>query len=199
MTVPIAAATILAQAFRIMEIAAPSSFADTSEKAAAALEQYPRARDMALEAHDWSFARRVATLPPLVPSAPDIADPDLPHTMALPGDCLVLRHVYGGDSFAWRIDGEMLRSARPAPLTIRYTYRHERENRLPQTFQLVIAYQLALLLAPRFVTTRTKSDTIRDEMSDAVRIARTNDQHSASHHRMDGTPEPGDWASEARQ
>lgn len=199
MSTPIAASTIAQQAFRLMELSPLSSFADDSEQAAAAREQYFPALDMMLESYDWSFARRVAQLPPATLAAPEIADPDLPHTYELPADLLQLRHVYGGTTFEWRVDGRLLRAGQGAAVTIRYTRRPANEKLLPRLFQLAVSHQLALLLAPRFVQTRTKIEALRVSLDDALSGARRADNHTASQARIDGRPAQGDWATEARR
>lgn len=197
MTIDIAASTIVQQACRIMEVTPPSSFDDAGELASSAREQYPNALGMALESYDWSFARTIRSIPPKQLAPPDIADPDLPFTFALPAGCVKLRHVY--NACKWRIDGSLLRADTSENIIIRYTFRADREANLPKTFQLVVSYQLASLLGPRFVTTRTKRESIRSEATDAMRIAVQNDAWTASHHRIDGTPDEGDWVSEARR
>lgn len=199
MTTPIAASTIAQQAFRLMEMAPISSFSDDSEQAAAASEQYLPALDMMLESYDWSFARAIAQLAPVAPVAPEIADPDLPTIYGLPADLLQLRHVYGGDGFAWRVDGRLLRAEQGTAVTIRYTRRVDNEKMLPRLFQLAVSHQLALLLAPRFVQSRAKFETLRASLDDAAFAARRADAHSASGARIDGRQPAHDWVSEARQ
>lgn len=197
MSDPIAASTIAAQAFRFMELGAISSFADDSEQASAAAEQYPNALDMALETYDWSFARHLVTLSPATLGEGEIADPDLPHAYALPADCLALRNIHLGDCFAWRIDGRLIRADRADGLTIRYTRRITRETDLPRLFQVVVSYQLAILLAPRFIGSRTKLNDLKADLQNAFDVATRADAHTASHARLDGLGPQPDWAREA--
>lgn len=197
---PIASSTILPQAFRLMEVTPPSSFDDASEQATAAKEQYNPALRIALESYDWSFARGVQALPALAAlPAGEIADPDLPYAVSLPADFLILRKVYGEDCFNWRVDGRLLRSEQAGPVTIRYTRLIEREKYLPATFQLVVAYHLAVLLMNRFVKTRVKRNELKADLSDAVQAAQINDRHSARIGRIDGLPDSVDWVQEARR
>ncbi|MGB1390663.1 MAG: hypothetical protein ACPG61_17455 [Paracoccaceae bacterium] len=103
MVTPNATSTIVKQAFRFMEVTAPSSLADGSEKATDASEQYDIALKMCLEQEDFSFARRSASLP--LANTPDgeAPDPDLPNFHVLPGDCIKLRGLREG-SIKWRLD-----------------------------------------------------------------------------------------------
>lgn len=200
MTVPfaaIAASTIVAQAFRSMEIGPVSSFGDDSEQASAAAEQYPHALKMLLEGYDWSFARKMARLP--LRADGDVSlDPDLPYLYTLPDDCVSLRHVVRGSEFAWRIEGRNMRAAQADAIVIRYTSFVARESDLPSVFQLAVALQLAVLLAPRFVGSRTKTADLKNDMDRAVQAAILADAQTASHARLDGRSDQPDWADEAR-
>ncbi|MBW4972081.1 hypothetical protein KZZ08_00530 [Roseovarius mucosus] len=196
---PIAASTIVNQAFRFIELSPVSSFSDESEEATVALEQYPEALKMALESYDWSFARTLRILPPLVLEAPDVADPDLPHAYKLPADCVALRHIYEGDTFAWRVDAGMIRADRADALTIRYTRATERETDLPSLFRTLVSYQLAVLMSPRFVGSRTKQADLVSNLKDAFTAATRADNHTASQARTDGRSDQGDWSHEARR
>lgn len=203
MTTDLANNSVVDQAFRIMEVTPPANFEDGSPMAAAAKNQFAAARDIALESYDWSFARKVALLPPVADEDLQAADPDLPYVFALPGDCLALRHVYtGGTAYPWRRDGMHLRTAAQGNLRIRYTRRVERQADMPRTFQLVMSYQLAMLLAPKFVTTRAKRIDIQSELSQALDAARRVDAHTASQHRLTpriGGAAGGNWVDEALQ
>lgn len=192
----IAASTIAAQAFRFMEMDPIGSFADGSPQAAAAAEQYPAALDFSLEAHDWSFARKLAALPQIV--GVDGLDPDLPFRYSLPSDCVRLRKVCTSWSgYRWRQDGRIIRSNQALSLDIRYTFRIQNEALLPASFQTVVSLALAVRLMPVWVSSRTKRADVRKELTDAIAAAWTADQHSASYERMDGRPEQPDWACEA--
>lgn len=199
MTVPVATSTILPQAFRIMEVSPPSSYDDNSEKARAAREQYPTARDMVLERYDFSDSRWVVTLAQytLSEARQEYPDPNLPFTVRLPDGMLKLRCVYDGDTFKWRKDGRLIRFDKDIEtLTIRGSRRIEREPDMDATTRTLIAYQLAALLAPRFVTTRTKKVTIRNEMAEVASVAIANDAHTAAAYQLDGY-EDGDWVEAA--
>lgn len=195
---PIAASTIAAQAFRLMELAPISSFADDSAQASDATEQYPLALRLCLELMDWSFARTLVTLPPAEPGAGVVADPDLPHTYRLPGDCLALRLVLPKDA-RWRRDADYLRADQAGGLTIRYTRTITDETALPAAFQDAVSLALAVRLAPRWVASRTKRQTLQEQWREAVELARTTERGAASHDRLDGRDVAlgADWATEA--
>lgn len=194
MTVDIATSTIVAQAFDFMEKAEISSFGDDSSEAAKAAQVYPKARDMVLEHYDWSDARAFASLP--VSSAPT-QDPDLPVAYVLPSDCLTLRRVIA--TGAWRKDGKILRAEQDGGLSVIYTRRIEIEAELPAFLQTAIASQMAVLLSPKFVGSRTKRADLRVELNDLLAAAKRHDSHSASHHAIDGAMPDGDWVCEARK
>lgn len=195
---PIATSTIAAQAFRLMEKSPIASFADDSEEAQAAAEQYPIAMQMCLEACDWSFASYLRELPEIA-ALPDGVPPDtdLPYNFARPGNCVALREV--GDAFTgWRLDAEVLRASDPAPLRVRYTGTVANEAALPALFQTAVAYTLAALLAPRWVGTRTKVSDLNDMAATMLKRAMARDGGQASAARYDGQLDTGDWATEAR-
>lgn len=197
MTDAIAIEYVLRQAFLFMEMTPPASFDDDSEKANNAATVYDAALDMVLESYDWSFARRVVSLAAHTPDTPDIADPDLPYTVQLPDDCLALRKLYVESHVVWRVDQRMIRLNAKPPITARYTFRNAKEKYLPRTVQIAIAAQLAALLAPKYVTTRTKREALQSTVTDAISAAKTNDAHTASSARIDGQPNSDDWATEA--
>lgn len=183
-----------------MEVTPPSSFDDDSDQAGAAKEQYPMALGVALEMYDWSFARKVQVLPLLAAyPAGDVADPELPYAASLPSDFLRMQKVYDERCFAWRIDEQLLRMDRNAPVTIRYTRQITREKYLQKTFQLLVAYQLAVLLMPRFVKTRSKRREIKDDLLTTFGLAKLADKNSAKIGRIDGQPDQGDWVTEAKR
>lgn len=194
MTVDIATSTIVLQAFRLIELDPPVSFGEGSPQALAAAEQYATARDAVLESYDWASARVVAELAAVSVSGL-AADPGLPYTYALPSGALVLRRVYG--VYAWRQDGRVIRSAQASGLTVRYTAQIEREADLPATLRLAVSYQLAHLLAPFFVGSRTKREDIASGLERALAVARLNDAHSASGHLLDGAALDVAWTDEA--
>lgn len=199
MTSPIAAATILAQAFRFMEVTPPSSFDDDSEKARAAVEQYPTAMQQCLERYDWSFASTLAFLPPVTLPLTAAADPDLPYTFRLPGD-LVRIHEVGDGTVRFRRDGIALRADDTGPLRLRYTAQIENETGLPATFRLAVSLHLAALLAPRWLNNQSKTEAIKRDAEGAIQMAQKQDARSASAARYDGLEDVGgDWVTEARR
>lgn len=200
MTTPFATSTIVADAFRFMELSPPSSFADDSEEAGQANSKYPDALSMCLEAADWSFASRYAELPELAAlPAGEVTDPRIPHAYALPGDLVKLREIV--DAFArWRIDaGGLLRADVATRIMIRYTARLDGEGRLPATFRLAVATKLAVLLSPRYISVRTKREELRGSHAEALARALRDDGMSASPERYDGRDDStgNDWVSGA--
>lgn len=195
MPLPIATSNIVKQAFRMMEIAPVSSFADDSEQAQDAAEQYDAAIGFCLEYYDWSFSRALVDLPPA--AVPGIADdPDLPFTYVLPSDLLALRFVLP-EPIAWRRDGNILRADAAGPVQIRYTRKTTDETTLPQTFQTAASAQLAFLLSPRWVRSRTKRADIAQSVTTYLETAKRNDMQSGSSSRHDGRPRQEDWVSGA--
>lgn len=194
---PIAASTIAAQAFRFMELSPISSFADDSEQAQSAFEQYPLALNTCLEACDWSFASTFAALPPALPGPTVTVDPDLPHLFQLPEDVVVLREVGQGGT-RWRRDRAGLRADEPGPLRVRYTGRITDEANLPAMFQTAVALRLAVLLGPRWLGTQSKMDSLRRDADVALKQAMRADARQASTVRYDGLPDQGDWVHEAK-
>lgn len=185
---------ILAQAFRLLERTPISSFADDSEEAVAAADQYPVALDICLERADWSFASAIASLSEVVEPSPD---PELRHVYQRPGDLVMVREMRG--CAAWRLDSDRLRADRPGPIVVRYTRRVTDETRLPAMFKTAAAYRLASLLAARWTTSINRSETLREVSEDYLVAAARADRRSASGQRYDEAPEhlSGDWASAA--
>lgn len=195
MPTPIAASTIVAQAFRFIEATPPSSFDDDTEKAQAAKEQYPEALAQCLEASDWSFASTMALLAQAALPAFAIADADLPYFYTLPGD-LIRLHEVGDAGTRWRRDAIGLRADEAAPLRIRYTANVTTESRMPATFRVAVSLQLALLLGPRWLTTAAKMQALQAQAQQTLRQAMREDARMASSARYDGLDDQGDWATE---
>ncbi|MGI3163072.1 hypothetical protein [Pseudooceanicola sp. 200-1SW] len=196
MTTPLATSTIAQQAFRFMELSPLSSYADDSPQAQAAAEQYPEALRICLEEEDWSFARRLVALPPVGTLPAGIAaDPLLPTAYRLPGDIVRLHWV--SDGVTWRVDEDLLRTDATGQLLIRYTRVIENEKALPGLFRTAVAYHLAILLAPLYVGSRTKRETLALEGREALERASSHDARTASPRRWNGQPSTGDWATEA--
>jgi hypothetical protein len=194
MTVAIATSKIVQTAFRHMGLRPPSSFADDSDQAIAAAEQYDEALCVCLEAIDWGFCSTTASLAPIESEIPP--DEVLPYGFALPGDCLILREVLTED-LAWRRDKEVLRADVEGPIVIRYSAKITDEEKLPATFRQAVALQLAVILAPTFVEQQGKIDRLQQQLGEAIRVASRTDARTASplpwHEGSSGT----DWASEA--
>ncbi|MGY9049008.1 hypothetical protein P775_08420 [Puniceibacterium antarcticum] len=195
MTTAIAASFIARQAFRMMELRPLQSFGENTEEAIGATEQYPEAMGMVLEAYDWSFARRLFK-PALADLGPtEVADPDFPFTYTMPPELLKLRKVY--DHVRYRLDGALLRCDR-AGVLVRGTIRITNENRCPSDFKLAVSCQLAVLLSPKFVGSRTKRVELKDDLSTAFQRAITSDNSTASASRIDGlsAQTSDDWVAE---
>jgi hypothetical protein len=193
---PIAASSIAAQAFRFLELAPISSFEDDSEQAADAAQAYPIALNSCLSAADWSFASVYANLPEIEP-APGVAiDPAMPWLFEAPGDLVKLREV-GSRWTRWRLDKIGIRANHGAPLPVRYTARIEDEAALPDTFQTAVSLALAVLLAPRWLTTSSKIDALKGDARATLEAAMREDSRMASLERYDGGADQGDWVEEA--
>lgn len=195
---PFATSTIVAQAFSLVELSAPSSFADDSDQARDAALHWPTALDLCLEAGDWSFASRMVALPEAALPPGVITDPDLPHAFRLPGDCVVFREIKRR-GVRHRLDEDFLRADTPAPLPIRYTRRVTDEAAMPAGYRAQLALQLAVLLAPRWLGPDAKRERLVAQLDDLrARAART-DARTASPevYSDDLTGFGGDWVSEA--
>lgn len=196
MPTPIATSTIAAQAFRAMEAGPISSFGDDTPQARAAAEQYPVAMMICLEAADWSFASVYAALPEINLTAPAVVDPDLPYSYALPGDCLLIREVID-PAIRYRRDRDALRANAAGPLRLRYTTMIDDESKLPATFRSAVAFRLASLIAPQWLTVDTKLARLEARAETALKQAMAADRQQASWSRYDARPDQSDWAAEA--
>lgn len=200
----LATSDIVSLAFLAMEKTPPASFGDDSEEAALTARLYPTALDRCLEVSDWSFASTYANLPPLVLPPGAAPDPALPDTFALPGDALRL-HEVGQGNVRWRIDKigdtRALRSDwGDGAMPIRYTARIENETLLPAAFREMVALQLAVYLAPRFLGTQGKTEVLKRDLAAAADKALREDSRNASEARYDGL-DPSysvDWVTAAR-
>lgn len=184
MTTPIATSTIVAQAWRFMELSPISSFDDDTEQARSAAEQYGNALRECLSRADWSFASTVANLPEAELPSGSVIDPDLPHYFRAPAGLVRLLEV-GNRHTAWRLDRDGLRASEPGPLRIRYTDEISNENTLPAAFQTAVALRLAMLLGPRWLGTRSKLDALARQFDIELARAKKHDARSASAVRYD--------------
>ena len=189
-----ATSNIVSQAFRWMELAPISSFADDSEQAQAAAEQYPEAINQCLEEADWSFASKFASLN-VSPSLP--SDDDLPYAYVRPGDFLRLIDVKP-NTVQYRLDQDALRADQATSLTIRYMAKITDESKLPALFKQVVSLRLAANLALRW-SSSTRAKHLANEFELAMKKAMRADRASASSQRHDGRPRQGIWADEALQ
>lgn len=195
MTIAIAASTIVQQAFRFMELRAPSSFGEDSEQATAAAEQYDNALSMVLAAYDWSFASQIAQVAEVAPGQVAV-DPRLPWAYVLPADCVMLREVV--EPFCqYRADKGLLRTDAAGPLTLRYTATITNERQMPATVQTAVALQLCVLLSPIYVEVQGKIDRLEARLSEALRVAARTDARTASPQSYGMAGSTGDWATEA--
>lgn len=187
------ASPIVREAFILLELPAPASFAVDAPYVADAAALYPSALDACLASSDWDFASRLADLPEAT-GLP--LDPTYPHAFALPADCVLIRSVEPRH-VEWRSDEDALRADAAGPLRIRYTFRTDQEARLPALFVRAVAAELAARLAPGVLKTSSRARELEDvalrRLGQAARVlART-----ASGQRYDGLARQGDWAAQA--
>lgn len=196
MPVPVATSTIVSQAFRLMELRPISSFADDSDQARAAAEQYPIALAMCLEACDWEFASVSVELPEAALPTGNAPEAKFPYCYQKPSDSVVLQEV--GDRWThWRVDRDLLRADQSGPLWVRYTGIIANEARMPATFQTAVAFRLAALLAPTWNGTAAKAATLETGAQNALKIAMKNGARQASSERYDGRADQPDWVEHA--
>ncbi len=193
MPAAIAASLIAQQAFTYVELSPISSFGDDTPQAQAATTAYPLARRAVLGAYDWSFARTWATLAVAEQTGP--IDAELPYLYAIPGDLLQLRWVE--DGVTWRRDGAFIRADTSTAPVIGYTRDVTNENLLPAEVQDVMALRMAILLAPKWLGSRTKRADLKTDYRDGLKEAKDQDKVSASDFRWNDGPDEGDWANEA--
>jgi hypothetical protein len=184
MPTPIATSTIVAQAWRFMELSPISSFDDDTEQARSAAEQYPNALRECLARADWSFASIVENLPQAIRPQSVAEDPDLPYFYRTPSGLVRLLEV-GDACTVWRLDRDGLRASDPAPLRIRYTGEITNEAILPAAFQAAVALRLALLLGPRWLGTQSKLRILEQQFDVELGRAKKHDSRSASGQRYD--------------
>lgn len=197
MSTPIATSTIVAQAWRFMELSPISSFDDDTEQARSAAEQYPNALRECLARADWSFASIVANLPEAVRPQLVAEDPDLPYFFRVPGGLVRLLEV-GDSTTIWRQDRDGLRTSTAGPIRIRYTGEVTNEAILPAAFQTAVALRLAILLGPRWLGTATKLRELERRFETELAQARKQDSRSASGARYDDNlTGSGDWSQSA--
>ena len=151
--------------------------------------------DLCLEACDWSFASVLAHLPASALPEGAAEDADLPYSYKLPGDFLMMQEL-DEPGARWRRDRDLLRANVAAPLRVRYTARITDETALPAIFRTAVAYQLAALLAPRWIATRTKVADLQTMAAQTLRQAMARDRGQASPARYDGRDEPFDYWDE---
>ena len=161
-----AAADIPAMAFQFLELAALSSFADDSPQAAAAKDLYPTALGLVLEHVDFGFASTLAKLAKAEPPEEEVDDPRLPHAFLYPDGFVKLRKVFP-ERARWREDDRFIRADQPG-LVIRYTRLIDDERRMTYRARLAVALQLAVLMAPRYLTQRTKRADLVVQLDDAL-------------------------------
>ncbi|MBA85222.1 MAG: hypothetical protein CML69_10855 [Rhodobacteraceae bacterium] len=179
-----------------MEITPPSSLADNSQKARDAQEQYSLALDFCLAREDWSFARKLISLPVVNLPTGEVADPDLPYLHQLPPD--LVKFLFPKDrDIKWREDaGGLLRTDTAGTKLVFYTRRAQDETKLPATFQTLVSLTLALRLAPTYSITRAKRKDMNAALDDTLSLAKQEDASSASPQQWDGEDAASDWVSE---
>lgn len=194
---PLATDGIVATAFDLLEVKAPSSLADGSDEADLANRHYRKALDKLFEAADWSFARAIVRLNQVDATASQLeADPDLQFVFSLPDNTIKVWRLLS-EGVVWRRDNLFLRADRAGPLTARVTRRVTDETKLPASFQIAAAYALAQLMSPRLSTSMSKRQQLRDEGAEALADALEADARQGTEERYDGLPEQTDWVDEA--
>jgi hypothetical protein len=194
---PVATSTIVAQAWRFMELSPISSFGDDTEQARSAAEQYPNALRECLSRADWSFASTVANLPEATLPPTVAEDPELPYFYQVPGNLVRLIEV-GDANTMWRRDRDGLRADVAGPLRVRYTAETTNEAILPAAFQTAVALRLASLLGPRWLGTATKLRELDRRFETEMAQAKKQDSRSASGVRYDNDlTDSGDWSQSA--
>lgn len=197
MPTPIATSTIVAQAWRFMELAPISSFADDTEQARSSAEQYTNALRECLARADWSFASTLVLLPQAELPDTVASDPELPYFFQRPGDLVRLIEVGSGRT-VFRLDREGLRANEPGPLRIRYTAEITNESILPAAFQTAVSLRLAVLLGPRWLGTRNKIEALASQFEVELKQAKKQDSRSASGARYDDDiGDSSDWSLSA--
>ena len=86
-------------------------------------------------------------------------------------------------------------------MPVRYTARIANETLLPTSFRQMVALQLAVYLAPKFLGTQGKIDVLKRDLQEATEEAQREDSGTASTARYDGL-DPSlsdDWVTEARR
>lgn len=192
MPIVVATSGIVAQAFREMEMSPIAGFGEESEEAIAAEEQYPVALDMCLSRADWSFASKMISAAQVVATSPD---PDLPFVFEKPAHLVKVQRVLPRCA-AWRLDADRI-LADTAPLSLRYTFRPEDESKLGAYFRAAVACHLAGLLAPRWTTSRNRSEALLQRGEDWLQKAAQVDRGNASGQRYDGRDREPDWPGAA--
>ncbi len=194
---PLATDGIVATAFDLVELKAPSSLSDESDEAELANRHYRKALDSVLEKADWSFARSIVRLNQVDAVASQLeADPDLPYVFALPEQTIKVWRIVA-DHSRWRRDGLFIRADQNAPITARVTLRITDETKLPASFQLAVAYALAQLMSPKLSTSLSKRQQLRADAAEALADALDADARQGTEERYDGLPDQSDWVGEA--
>lgn len=197
MPTSIASSTIVAQAWRFMELSPISSFDDDTEQARSAAEQYEPALRYCLAKADWSFASVVANLAEATLPDGVAEDADLPFFYQPPGG-LVRLHEVGDRYTTYRLDLDGLRASDAAPLRIRYTALITNEAKLPAAFQAAVALRLAVMLGPKWLTTQSKMEGLKKDFAAELATAKKEDSRSASASRYDDDlTRSGDWVEYA--
>lgn len=199
MSTSVANSEIVRQAFRLIDKAPITSFAEGSEEAEAAEELYHKALRLCLEESDWSFASQISELSAVTPTAPDYeADDDLPYAMNLPGDCVRMIEMRS-TAVRWRVDRGYLRCDSEGPVKIRYTAMIEDESKLSASFATAVASRLAVELVQRWSTTQGRVQRIDQKAERDMIRAKYADRQSAHPVRYDGRDDERDWVTDAQR
>ena len=139
--------------------------------------------DLALEAHDWSFAKGRAVLPEKPKDRPGRRA--APWRYALPADCLRPIRLDGG--FPFTLEGrDILTGAAPAVLT--YIRRADDPRAWPPAFRTAVAWGLASVLASARLNDHRKQEFCQHQFNLLLSEAAARDNNSQK-----PSPEPSPW------
>lgn len=152
-----------------------TSFADQSREAQLCQRFYETSRDAVLEAANWWFAIKTATL-----SAPTTGDTydnlvESGDTYALPSDCLRPIELMPADEVTtdWVCTaGRLLVTAQPSPI-LRYVAKIDDPSQFTPTFIKALAAYMAWQLAYPVTESRAKAADMYEHYKEMVKEART--------------------------
>lgn len=174
--------TICNRALRYLGAPEILSLDQPSREADLCARHYAETRDELLECHHWNFATRYVRLAPLESPPPF----GFAHAYRLPGDCLRVRLLRGGDPFEVVEDRVLYTDAAPAEgvLTVRVTD----PGRYPALFAEVLARRLASSLALPLMGNARLEQTMLQRFAAALDLARMADAAEGAADPDEGNP-----------